>query len=252
MTLILCADDFAQNKEISEGILELAYQRRLSAISCMTTMPLWPELAAYLPRLDRGIQMGVHFNLTHGQASYIKPLSYWLILSSIGRINAKLIGDIFNQQCDSFEDKLGRAPDFIDGHQHVHALPGIREVIIEIIKKRYSKHIPNIRNLNFVTHQKKSFKTDVLKYFTRGLTPLLIQNNIPHNTYFAGVYDLKPQSNFKSLINQWFQNSPPNTLIMCHPGLASSDKTDPIAATRFKEFEVLNSDWFAPLARHLF
>lgn len=249
--IILCADDFAQNKEISEGILELAYKHRLSAISCMTKMPLWTSLApelsilkATLKEQSKNIQLGIHFNLTH-HSHDTHPLPYWLVASMMGGINRKAVEKSFNEQCDAFEDILGQIPDFIDGHQHVHAFPIIREVMIENVLKRYRSKLPYIRNINpiLMGNQKSSLKSFVLAKMTQGLTPLLNQHGISYNRYFAGLYDLSPHSDFQALIHQWFE-APNQTLIMCHPGLASQDKTDPIRETRFKEFKVLNSEWF--------
>jgi predicted glycoside hydrolase/deacetylase ChbG (UPF0249 family) len=263
MTLILCADDFAQNKEISEGILDLAHQNRLSAISCMTQMPLWPELAPRLIEL-KNTQCGLHFNLTHEQ----KSLGYWLIHSQLRHINRDFIRDTFNEQCDAFEKHLKRAPDFIDGHQHVHALPIIRDVLIEVMKERYANSLPWLRNLNPIPNQKKSLKEYILHFATRGFSDLLIKHQIPHNRYFGGIYSLKPEADFKALLEGWIQaatkisslraqRSNPeldenehctgllryarndDVLIMCHPGLESRDEGDPIRKARVREYEVL-------------
>lgn len=254
MKFSLCADDFAQNKEISEGILKLAYQKRLSAISCMTSMPLWPDVAADMGELKKKhplIEAGIHFNLTHGVEPFIQSLAFWIKTSALAKINKPLILDAFNQQCDAFEDALNQVPDFIDGHQHVHAFPQIREIIIEALIKRYGHSMPWVRNLCFIEKQQRSIKTFVLQYLTRGLTPLLINNQIPHNRYFGGLYDLKPQTDFKKLLSTWLKDMPEGMLIMCHPGLASSDKSDPIANARIKEFEVLASSWFDDYAQGL-
>ena len=68
--IVLCADDYGQAPAISDGIIELLKDQRLSAVSCMTNTPDWPIYAKnLLPfRLERDI--GLHFNLTEG-----KPLS---------------------------------------------------------------------------------------------------------------------------------------------------------------------------------
>ncbi len=66
-SLVLCADDFGLADGINRAILELIDLGRLSATSCMTTMPAWTEgaAAALIARHDRAA-LGLHFNLTEG------------------------------------------------------------------------------------------------------------------------------------------------------------------------------------------
>ena len=40
-------------------------------------------------------------------------------------------------QLDTFTQALGRAPAYIDGHQHVHQLPVVRTLLLEEIARRY-------------------------------------------------------------------------------------------------------------------
>ncbi len=41
--MILCADDYGQNEPISQGILELALNKRINAISCLVNTPYWQD-----------------------------------------------------------------------------------------------------------------------------------------------------------------------------------------------------------------
>lgn len=245
MSIILCADDFGQNKKISQGILQLTSKNRLSAISCMTQMPHWNIFALDLLDLKKSknhIQLGIHFNLTHLSNH---SLFYWMRSSMMGMVDRQTIQTTFNQQCDAFEKIAKQEPEFIDGHQHVHSFPIIRDIIIDILKRRYAHKMPYVRNLRISPTQKSNLKTSVLSTMSYGFKKLLMDNNIAHNDYFAGIYDLDPNNkNYKQLLQSWFESVPSNTLIMCHPGLLSQDQSDPIAATRFKEFEILSSDWF--------
>ena len=36
--------------------------------------------------------------------------------------------------CDAFVDAFGRAPDFIDGHQHVHLFPQVSDAVLDVVK----------------------------------------------------------------------------------------------------------------------
>ncbi len=43
--IIISADDFAQSAAIDTAIVALIQQKRLSATSCLTLSPRWPEAA---------------------------------------------------------------------------------------------------------------------------------------------------------------------------------------------------------------
>lgn len=54
----------------------------------------------------------------------------------MGILNSRLISDELNTQLDHFTKVMGKLPDFIDGHQHIHQFPGIRRIIIDIYEQR--------------------------------------------------------------------------------------------------------------------
>jgi predicted glycoside hydrolase/deacetylase ChbG (UPF0249 family) len=61
--IVLCADDYGQAPAISQGIIELLNQSRLSATSCMVNMPDWPVSAKELLPFINYVDLGLHFNL---------------------------------------------------------------------------------------------------------------------------------------------------------------------------------------------
>ena len=137
--VILCADDFGQNQGISEGILNLASQGRLSAISCMVNRAAWQQQCASLRKYDE-IGVGLHLNFTHGE-----PLSVeWQrevgdVFPSLSRlifksIPAKVICAEIEAQIAQFKQDTSVWPEFIDGHQHVHQLPSIRHCLLQVVQ----------------------------------------------------------------------------------------------------------------------
>ena len=50
------------------------------------------------------------------------------------------------RQLDRFETALGFPPDHIDGHQHVHVLPGIRRALFREVEHRYRVRPPLMRD----------------------------------------------------------------------------------------------------------
>ena len=136
-SIILCADDYGQNQAISQAIIELIKNDRLSATSCMTNSPLWPQHATWLSPLRSRADMGLHFNLTEGvplsdrlkNAHGFMPLSKLIIRAYWRLLNAAAIEEEFIAQLEAFRAAMGAYPDFIDGHQHVQQLPIISKII---------------------------------------------------------------------------------------------------------------------------
>jgi len=248
--LTLCADDFAQSPAISQGILTLLQHGRLSATSVMTQSPHWPALAAPLRKLQQQADIGLHFNLTHDFASgpqLIKPLSHWLLLSQLRQLSKPQLRDSLLQQIDLFSQQLGRLPDFIDGHQHVHALPVVRDVLFDAIALRWSDGSkPYLRAPDRLGHPGDSrLKAVVLAQACRGFAAAAEQNGLICNRWFAGLYALQPEAGFAGLMQQWLHACPDGGLMMCHPGLPADDDCDPIAAARAVEYCHLGSQEFA-------
>ena len=248
--LTLCADDFAQSPAISQGILNLLQRGRLSATSVMTQSPHWPALAAPLREIQQQADIGLHFNLTHDFASgpqLIKPLSHWLLLSQLRQLSKPQLRDSLLRQIDLFSQHFGCLPDFIDGHQHVHALPLIREVLFAAIAERWpAGQRPYLRAPDRLAHPGDSrLKAIVLQQACRGFAREAERAGFVCNQWFAGLYALTPEAGFAALMQQWLQQCHDGSLMMCHPGLPADDAHDPIAAARAVEYCHLDSQEFA-------
>jgi len=251
--IVLCADDYGQSAAISAGIAQLVEQRRLSAVSCMTEAPFWNSADNALPpRHD--IDIGLHFNLTHpfaGQTPPARPLARQLRDALLGRLDTRVLERALHSQLDRFEAVLGRAPDFVDGHQHVHVFPQVRGCLLSVLEARYSAAKPWLRAVDPALEWRNGvFKLGILKMLGAGFGAAARRRGFAMNRRFAGIYSLQPQADFAALMQHWLDQSQDGTLIMCHPGLAADDPADEIAATRPLELALLGSERFgAMLAR---
>jgi len=246
--LYLCADDFAMSPGISTGILKLLDIRRLTATSCMTDSPHWNDYGKVLRVSYPQCHTGLHLNFSHrfSEASLPAYSITSLMLRAVCKcLDQGSITTSLHRQLDSFECVMQRPPHFIDGHQHVHLLPGIRDVVVRTLTQRYpSQHIAMRDVTNQSASARRSPKAMVLRLLGMGFTPLLLSAHIPHNTYFGGLYNLLPSSDFPSLMKTWLSDSPDQALIMCHPGLADSHTRVPHPACRTREFSYLSSTEF--------
>ncbi|MCD6038808.1 MAG: Carbohydrate deacetylase [Gammaproteobacteria bacterium] len=259
-SITLCADDYGQNTAISQAILALLQEKRLSATSCMTNTPFWSTQAAWLKPLKEQADIGLHINLTQGYAlssAWIAregtsfPSLFTLLKKSYLRQLDKtaVLGEL-HAQLDQFIRELGRMPDFIDGHQHVHQLPVIRDTLLTFYHERLRPHACYVRCLD---NSKTWLQIKEEAYIKRVIIQLcgantfkqqLVKNKIPHNASFSGIYNFAHASCYSKLFPSFLQQSRAGGLIMCHPGLENSHTTDEIAKSRVKEYEYFQSEEF--------
>lgn len=251
--IVLCADDFGQSEAISRGILQLVQAGRLSAVSCMTGGDAWQECGADLARQHDAVDIGVHFNLTHScqlQGWSARPLDALLLDSLLGRLDSRSLAATLHAQLDRFEAVVGQTPDFVDGHQHVHMFPGIRAMLLREIGRRYPSRKPYLRNVDpYLRHNPALLKSAFLKTLNSGFERAARRAGLSCTRGFGGIYSLRPDEDFAALMRGWLAQVQSGDLLMCHPGAAAIDPTDPIAATRPLELRHLASDDFSARLR---
>ena len=258
--IIICADDFAQNDDITQGIITLCQKKKLSATSCMTNSHHWPAHALLLNSLH-DIDKGVHLNLTHGvplserlkRQITDKPLSLIGLIKKIGlqQITSNMLEEEIRLQLESFEKHTHKVPNFIDGHQHVHHLPIIRHALLKIYKEKYQSlsyiDKPYLRVSSSHATLTESFwlKKKIIQWLgSEHLKKQLILNNIPFNTHFCGVYPFTKQQTYPAVISSVLASIKDQSLLMCHPALKSVDPEDPISPYRYKEYQFFLSNDF--------
>ena len=255
-TLALCADDFGQAAHISSGIVRLAQAKRLNAIACLTNGPSWLADAALLRELPKEVDLGLHFNLTEGHALSPRLARLWpklpalpllIARAHLGLLSRGSLRSEFHAQLRAFNDAIDAAPRFIDGHQHVHALPIVRGLILDAVE--HMRPIPALRSTAPILGPGFGFKRFVIEHSGgRALARELKQRELAYNPALLGVYDFA-QTDYRALMQGWLKQVPPEgALLFCHPGEAAApdaERHDPIAAARVRELAYLESTAFA-------
>ncbi|XP_072809185.1 carbohydrate deacetylase isoform X3 [Vicugna pacos] len=135
--LVVTADDFGYCPRRDEGIVEAFLAGAVTSVSLLVNGAA-AESAAELARRHR-IPTGLHANLSeglpvgparHGVSSLLSPEGFFL--GKMGFRKAVAAGDVvltqvreeLEAQLSRFRELLGRDPTHVDGHQHVHVLPG--------------------------------------------------------------------------------------------------------------------------------
>lgn len=257
MKIIICADDFAQSPEIDTAIVHLIENNRLSATSCMVNSPHWVSSAKLLTtEIRQKAHIGLHLDFT--QFGYRYPHAILTLLSLIRCLPKLAIQQSIEQQLNQFEAVLGTPPDYVDGHQHVHQLPQIRQLLLSVLKQRYDKQLPWIRVAK--PHVASGIKGLIIKMLgANAIEQEAKQNGFRCSALLLGVYDFSGSvEDYKKRLIDWaFQakDAVGASVLMCHPAVRVLDKTalkeevtvkqiDPIYPARLNEFNVLNSEFF--------
>jgi predicted glycoside hydrolase/deacetylase ChbG (UPF0249 family) len=156
-------------------------------------------------------------------------------------------------QIERFFDIFGRAPDYLDGHQHVHMFPVVRDAFLQAVSEKvpqaWVRQCGRPRGAKPVTDVKGLF-LDLLSVGMRAKAQPL---GIAFNPAFNGAYDFTPRADFAALFPRFLRGMPDGGLIMCHPGFvdAALKSLDSLTDLREREYAYLNSDAFpALLDRH--
>ncbi|UAN02048.1 ChbG/HpnK family deacetylase [Achromobacter mucicolens] len=255
--VVVCGDDFGMNADVDEGMIALAGMRRVSAVSCLS---LAPTFAANAPRLAaQDVDIGLHLNFSEtlrADAEPLPSLGALILKAYAGRLDAAWIDARLDEQFDAFEAAFGRAPDYVDGHQHVHQLPGIRKRVLARLAQRYGTQRPWLRQtapgMQCGIPLKESFKAHVIGALgAAALARDAHSSGLRTNRRLLGVYAFDGgQRRYAQLLQTWLFNAREGDLVMCHPALGfarSNEQDSAMARQRRAEFDVLASpklgDW---------
>ncbi len=251
--IAICADDFGIEPGVDEAIVELCQQGRLSATSCLTMAPYFADHAVMLKPL--AVDIGLHVNFTEplGSQGLFLPLPKLIANAYLRQLSRPQVRTQIELQLDAFEKYLGRAPDFVDGHLHVHQLPVIREALIQVLSERYPDSLPWLRNtqpgkLSNGLPWMQRFKANVIGALgARTLSKMAQQIGAKLNRDFFGAYDFSgAHPPYAAMLDAWLQQASYGSLIMAHPAKYVSEQ-DAFGRDRIEEYRVLGSEVFAAL-----
>lgn len=258
-TLAFCVDDIGLVDGAAETVAALASAGRICAASCVTTAGAWRSegaAVAVAATPAATFELGLHFNLTAGAPlspdlgrvwPTLPGLERLIVLAHLGHLPLAALAIEFSAQRDAFADATGRPPRFVDGHQHVHHLPGIRELVLNALPALATRgEAPAIRNTGHVVGPGHGWKRMLIERTGgRALQRLLQERQLRHNSALLGVYDFRA-SDYRSLVRGWLAAAPASGgIVFCHPNHAAASADDPIGEARCREAVYLSSTAFA-------
>jgi predicted glycoside hydrolase/deacetylase ChbG (UPF0249 family) len=257
----LCADDYGISPGVNAGIRELILRGRINAASIMVAAPYFNrDEAVALGRLnsdEKRAALGLHVTLTapfRPLSANFSPLregrffphSKILRAATARRLQLEPLMIEIATQLRSFIDVFGRPPDFLDGHQHVHLFPQVRDAFLKVVVQgapdawvRQCGRAQPSRRL----HDHKALTLDILSIGFRRKAKKL---GIAVNPAFAGTYAFNAKARFTKLFPRFLSDLPDGGLIMCHPGFVDAElkALDSLTTLREHEFAFFNSDAF--------
>jgi predicted glycoside hydrolase/deacetylase ChbG (UPF0249 family) len=261
----LCADDYGLADGVNRAIRDLISRGRLNATSVMVVgaaigraeVAALQDLAASSPRCAIGLHatltapfrpLTMHFRPTDG--GLFLPFPKLLRAGLLQRLDPEMIEYELLAQLAAFKDLFGRAPDFVDGHQHAQLFPGVRDAFLRAVQKvaptAWVRQGGRRKPLAGPLRAPKALVLDVLSARFRKRATVA---GIPFNSAFAGAYDFSKAPDFAVLMAEFLDGLPDGGLVMCHPGFV--DKTleslDPFTSQREAEHAYLASDRFPTL-----
>jgi predicted glycoside hydrolase/deacetylase ChbG (UPF0249 family) len=240
-------DDFGMHDGVDAAVVGLAALSRLSAFGCLVDGPSFAPAAAQARRLQAsGVAVGLHLDFTEGYASASMSLRALIVRAYLRRLSAAHLRREVNRQLDAFEDALGAPPDFVDGHQHVHQLPQVRDALLAALLARYPGRLPWLRSTRRPARLVDDrFKAGVIERLGHAaLAERARAEGFAMNEHLLGVYDfVEPPGGYEALARRWLAASVDGDLWMCHPS-APTTAPDSLLPARLREYRWLTSRGF--------
>jgi chitin disaccharide deacetylase len=250
----LCADDYGISTSVNAAICDLVMRGRLNATSVMVVAPSFHRSEALrLTMLNVGadrVAIGLHVTLTAPfrplsakfEARYpdaFLPLKETMVAAFFGRLDVDTIAAEVAMQIKVFLAAFGRLPDFVDGHQHVHLLPQIRDAVLRVVRqvvpnawvRQCGRASPLFRRLG----DRKGLFLDLL---SRSFRARAAECGVATNSAFAGTYDFHARKPFAKLFPRFLAKLPDRSVVMCHPGFVDPElqQLDPLTSLREQEY----------------
>ncbi len=264
----LCADDYGISTSVNAAIRDLIVRGRLNATSVMVAAPSFNRAEAVaLGMLNTGdvrrVAIGLHVTLTAPfrplspnfgplPGGAFPPLRQMLLRGSLRLLQPKVLAIEVATQLEAFATAFGRAPDFIDGHQHVHLFPQVRDAVLEVVKAAApNAWVRQCGRIEPVERRYADRKAVLLDWLSRKFRRRAAELGVVTNPAFAGTYDFgaTDQPDYAALFKTYLERLPHGGVVMCHPGMVDAElvRLDPLTTLREREYAFLAGDTFPAL-----
>jgi predicted glycoside hydrolase/deacetylase ChbG (UPF0249 family) len=263
--IFICADDYGISPGVNQAIRDLVARRRINATSAMVVAPHFSagEADALAAAASNHAAIGLHLTLTAPfkplsqgfaplQDGAFLPLRATLLRAQLRTLHGELLKIEIARQIEAFRQAFNRAPDFIDGHQHVQLFPQVSDALLHAVKagafpqsfwlRQCGRALPLRQRLL----DPKALLLDILSARFRRLAA---RHGVRVNPAFAGAYAFEADADYARLFPGFLEALPESGVVMCHPGEVDAElrRLDPLTDLREREFNYFRSDDFPKL-----
>jgi chitin disaccharide deacetylase len=247
--LIVNADDFGLTRQVSQGILDAHRDGVVTSTTLLANGRAFED-AVSMSRRAPQLGIGVHLNLSEG-APVLPPFRIPSLVDAQGTLHltpSRLgigilkrrvsLSDVERELHAQIEKVLraGISPTHLDGHKHIHVLPGISAVVIRLAR-RFG--IGNVRcpveerpTLASLFRNNRGAQTPLIKQYIVGRAVSRFAHGFKDKLEIAGLicparfYGLS-ETGFLDLqaVQEILRHLPPQGIseLMCHPGYLDSE-----------------------------
>jgi predicted glycoside hydrolase/deacetylase ChbG (UPF0249 family) len=264
--LIVNADDLGWTEGVNRGIVEAFHRGIVTSASLLANGTAFAA-GVKVARSAPGLGIGVHLNLTDGPPVADAEAVMSLLKDGgefaggpesllLKRARRGLALQEVEQEWDAQIQKVrdaGVQPTHIDGHKHVHMLPGLFEIALRLAKRhgigaiRVSHETSGLRaslstgRLHAAVVLKQGVQARGLKLLARDAREQADRAGISTADYFCGIAQTGELT--KEGVTRLLRSLPEGTTeLMCHPGYADEalrKTATRLQGSREKEVEIL-------------
>jgi predicted glycoside hydrolase/deacetylase ChbG (UPF0249 family) len=245
--LIVNADDLGWTDGVNRGILEAFHHGIVTSTSLLANGVAFAE-GVEAARSAPGLGVGVHLNLSDGPPIADREIVTTLLNSdgefaggpeslllrrARGGLSLAEVENEWDAQIQKIRD-AGIAPTHLDGHKHVHMLPGLFEIALRLAKQhnisaiRVALEASSLRaalSTGAKQHSgivmKQGVQARGLKLLARDARELAEHAGISTTDYFCGIAQTGELT--RQGVEQLVKSLPDGTTeLMCHPGYADA------------------------------
>lgn len=276
--LIVNADDFGLTKQVSQGIIDAHREGIVTSTTLLANGEAFEAAVSMSLRAPR-LGVGVHLNLSEGvpvsPAAKIPTLldARGRLHLTPGRLWAAVwkrkvgLSDVERELRAQIEKviRAGISPTHLDGHKHVHVLPGISAIVIRLAQQFGIRSVrcpfEEAPNLPRLLRYSQGAQTPVIKQFlvghavsgfARRFSKALEQAGLICPNHFYGL----SETGFLDvqIVQDILSRLSANTgELMCHPGYLDADLVRTgtrLLTQREVEFQALTATRIRKLVAH--
>jgi predicted glycoside hydrolase/deacetylase ChbG (UPF0249 family) len=241
--LIVNADDLGWTEGVNRGIAESHLHGIVTSTSLLANGEAF-EAGVEMAKATPALGVGVHLNLSDG-APVAPPELVTSLLNDAGQFEggpeslllrmarrALALNEIeheWDAQIQKIRD-AGVSPTHLDGHKHVHMLPGLFEIALRLAKRhgigavRVSHEASSLRSAlsagdaqNAGIVMKQGVQARGLKLLARDAREMAEHAGVATSDYFCGIAQTGELT--REGVENLLKNLPEGTTeLMCHPG----------------------------------